>query len=202
MGILYFTDENLKWIGSLIDSEINKITDKSKITKWNSILEKIDSLREVNIEINITSEEVKEAKEILETLENLLHEYSEMKGVSDVDAYDHLKKEFAIQLMYLGSIKDKFVDELDYVEDVFKKEIRAKLVDEISELEGYSFTKADKLVEKDERYVNIRKKVHQLRKLSNNIKTKYLFYMQSWSMIFQSVSTASKERHTSNNNND
>ena len=125
-----------------------------------------------------------------------------MSDIGVTDGYDMLKKEMATKLQYLSTYKDIFLNEANYIEDMLKKEIRITLVEEIKLLEKCSFTQADKLVEKDRRYTTLRDQVYYVKKVSNRIKTKYQFYMQLWQMIFQSVSTATKEMYSTKNNRD
>lgn len=197
---LHFTQENIEWLSTLVDEAISRTDNEIKLLKLNGINEKLHKLNSVEVEVGITSEDIKAMKASVGRLQDITEKYVTQKGISNVNVYDELKKDMNGELAYLGTLKDLFLDELSYSEDVFKKEIRAQIVDELSELEGVSFTKADKLVEKDIRYSNMRKKVHGLKKLSNNVKTKYDFYLKTWNMIFQSVSTATKERHNDNNN--
>ena len=200
MAEVYFTKENFHWLEALTDEALTKTTDKVKLLKLGSIKNKLEKLKETDIDVNISEEDIKEASAVLDRLETIVKDYTEQKGIAGADKYDELKKQMAGELHYLGSLKDTFMDELTYTEDVFKKEIRIRIVDEIKDDSGVSFSQADKLVEKDVRYVNMRKKVHKLRRLANNIKTKYDYYLKVWNMVFQSVSTAIKERHSDNNN--
>lgn len=55
-------------------------------------------------------------------------------------------------------------------------------------------------MEIDARYLAVKKEIQKVSQLSDRIKTTYDFYMKMWQGVFQSVSTASKERFAGSNN--
>lgn len=200
--MLQFTEENIKWLLMLTDDATSRTTDKVKLAKLGSLRTKIEKLGEERLQVTIGQELVDEVNVTLKDLQQLIETYTNMSDISALEEYDTIKRQMTAKLQYLATCKDIFYDEVNYLEEVLKKEIRIKLAMEIKDSEGISFTQADKVVEKDARYTVLRDQVYDIKKMANQLKTKYDFYMKTWQMVFQSVSTASKEKFTTRNNND
>lgn len=200
--LLAFTDENLLWLDSLISEAMERTTDEVKLVKMEDMRKKVQAIGQERLDTSITQEQITDTNLVLSDLEAITNAYSMNTDISDLETYDKVKKQITGKLQYLATYKDIFLEETNYLEDVFKKEIRVRLTMAIKESEGVSFTQADKLVEGDVRYTELRKEIYYLKRLSTSIKNKYAFYMQFWQMVFQSVSTASKEKYASRHNND
>lgn len=200
--MLEFTEENIDWLEKLIKQSIDKTNDELKKGKLNQLLNKISRLGEFKLKTSIEEKDLLEINNVIEDLEGLTLQYSNLHDISALEEYDKLKKTFSAKLQYLSTYKDILCDEVNYLDSTLRKEIRISIALNIKEEEGVSFTQADKMVEKDKRYTILRDQVDYVERIANKIKTKYSFYMQLWQMIFQNVSTASKERYASNNNND
>ena len=200
--LLSFTEENLVWLDSLVVEAMNRTKDEVKLVKMTDMRQKIEAIGQERLTVTITKEQIEETDTVISDLQTITDEYAKSTDISALELYDTTKKKITSKLQYLATYKDIFMDESNYLEDVFKKEVRIRLAMEIKESEGVSFTQADKLVDTDVRYTQLRSEVHYVKRIANKIKTKYDFYMKFWQMVFQSVSTASKERYASRHNND
>ena len=109
------------------------------------------------------------------------------------------------RLEFLMTCKDEFATQATYFEDYLIKQLRTTVLKDITETrkdengKATSVAQADKLVEIDSRYLAVKKEIQKIVELSDSIKTAYDFYMKMWQGVFQSVSTASKERFASVN---
>lgn len=189
------TEENVQWLSLLVEQASEKTTDNVKKVKLKSLLEKVNLLGKHELKVTITSAQIKAIDEVLKDLEEITSEYTNAMDITDLEVYDKIKKKFTAKLEFLSTYKVLFNEEINYLEDVLKKEIRVHITMEIKDEEGISFTQADKMVEKDIRYTRLRDHIYNLKMISTKIKTKYEFYSQLWQMVFQSVSTASKEKY-------
>lgn len=204
-----FNKENIEWLLALTNQAISKVKDDDvKLNKLKNISNNLTELSKVNVKITISEDDIKNTNKLLEELKKLTDKYSKMSDISDVNQYDELKKLMSSKLQTLSTYKDIFLNESTYLEDYLKKEFRVKIIQEMMENDTdvngkkVSFTQADKLVDIDSRYLLVKEKVRKVESLANSIKTKYLFYLQLWQLVFQSVSTASKEKFSTQNNND
>jgi len=190
-----FSEENLKWLNALVIQAKEKTSDVDKQQKLLDLSNKLEMLKNNMLPISIKEKDIKETKEVIEELEQLAIKYSSLSDITSVSQYDEIKKQMANKLQYLSTYKDVFQDEATYLEEILKKEIKMNVVEDLVLVDKVSFTQAEKLVEKDKRYTILRDQVWSIKKLANNIKTKYDFHMKLWQMVFQSCSTASKEKH-------
>lgn len=197
-----FTEENIEWIAKLIEESVDRAGSEEKKIKLEHLKNKILALGEFKFDVKVTEQDLKGINEVLSDLEKLTATYSSLHDISALEEYDKIKKQFASKLEFLSTYKDILLDEVNYLDDLLKKEFRITIALNIKEEEGVSFTQADKMVEMDKRYTVLRGQVDSLSRIANKVKTKYDFYMKLWQMIFQNVSTASKEKYTSLNNND
>ena len=195
-----FSEENLKWLNALVIQAKEKTSDVDKQQKLLDLSDKLEMLKNNMLPISIKEKDIKETKEVIEELEQLANKYSSLSDITSVPQYDEIKKQMANKLQYLSTYKDVFQDEATYLEEILKKEIKMNVVEDLVLVDKVSFTQAEKLVEKDKRYTILRDQVWSIKKLANNIKTKYDFHMKLWQMVFQSVSTASKEKHSATHN--
>lgn len=200
--LLTFTEENLTWLDSLVDEAMSRTDDKVKLVKMADMRTKLEKLGQEKLNVTITQMQIDETNQVIADLQLITDEYANQSDISALEIYDSTKKKITSKLQYLATYKDIFMDEANYLEEVFKKEVRIRLAMEIKESEGVSFTQADKLVDNDVRYTELRKDVYYVKRIANKIKTKYDFYMKLWQMVFQNVSTASKEKYASRHNND
>lgn len=197
-----FTEENIDWMAKLIEESIGRTNSEEKKIKLEHLKSKVLALGELKFTVNVSETDLKGISEVLLDLEGLTKSYSNLHDISDLEAYDKLKKQFASKLEYLATYKDILLDEVNHLDDILKKEMRIRLALNIKEEEGVSYSQADKMVDMDKRYTVPREQINNLERVANRVKTKYDFYMKLWQMIFQNVSTASKEKYTSANNSD
>ena len=190
-----FSEENLTWLNALVLQAKEKTTDADKQNKLSDLSLKLLLLKDNMLSISIKEKDIKDTKEVMEELEALANKYSSLSDITSVQEYDTIKKQMSNKLQYLSTYKDIFQDEATYLEEILKKEIKMNVVEDLVLVDKVSFTQAEKLVEKDKRYTILRDQVWSIKKLANNIKTKYDFHMKLWQMVFQSCSTASKEKH-------
>ena len=190
-----FSEENLTWLNALVLQAKEKTTDADKQNKLSDLSLKLLLLKDNMLSISIKEKDIKDTKEVMEELEALANKYSSLSDITSVQEYDTIKKQMSNKLQYLSTYKDNFQDEATYLEEILKKEIKMNVVEDLVLVDKVSFTQAEKLVEKDKRYTILRDQVWSIKKLANNIKTKYDFHMKLWQMVFQSCSTASKEKH-------
>lgn len=204
-----FTDENITWLKALLDQAKGKAAVKGqaeKVRKIEELYEKVGNLIVGDIQTTITEEKVDRVNHVLKELEYLVSTYTKITDLGDLFQYDRIKKEMTARLEFLMTCKDEFATQASYLEDYLKKEYRTMILHDISENrkdengKSTSISQADKLVEIDARYLAVKKEIQKVSQLSDRIKTTYDFYMKMWQGVFQSVSTASKERFAGSNN--
>lgn len=185
----------------LVKQAISKAGDRPElIEELDDIISKLD-VDEFSIQSSINEEDLTYVYEVIEKMEKIIEQYVKFIDVNNIEALETAKKELSVNLMYLSSYKDKFMYEIEYIEDVFKKEIFAKLTSEISLKEGISYTQAEKKVNADERYCVLRKQITELKTTMNTLKTKYDFFSKMIQVIVQSISVAGKEHYVNRVNN-
>lgn len=202
--MLQFTEENIQWLDLLIEEAKKKTENETKITKLSDLQDKLQLLGENTLNTSITEQQINDVNDTLKELQDITDAYSNQVDISVLEEYDHLKKRMSTKLEFLATFKDIFIEEANYLEDTLKKEIRGRIANDIknNDPECKSFSQADSMVEFDTRYTSLKSHVYYVKKVANNLKTKYDFYMKFWQMIFQSVSTASKERYASRYSNE
>lgn len=184
-------------IVKLVEQAIPKVRDRPDVlTELEGIVDKMSVSDEFSLALNISEEDMTYATEVIGRMEKLVSRYVNELDVNDIYGLEEVKKELTVQLMYLSSYKDKFLYEIEYMEDVFKKEVFAKLTQEISLKEGVSYTQAEKKVNADERYSNLRREVVEANIFMGTIKTKYDFFSKIIQVIVQSISVAGKEHYS------
>ena len=180
----------------LVTQAISKVGDRPDVLEeLEDIVSKCSESEEFSLELTISKEDIIYIYEVLERLEDLIKTYVENVEVNDIDSLESIKKHVSVNLMYISSFKDKLVYEVEYLEDVFKKEIFTKIAEEISMSQGVSFTQAEKKVHGDERYCDLRKQLYTLKTTMNFVKTKYDFFSKMVQVIVQSISVAGKEHY-------
>ena len=186
----------------LVSQAISKVGDRPEVLEeLEDIVSKCSESDEYSLELTISKEDILYIYEVLGRLEELIKTYVENVEVNDIDSLENIKKHVSVNLMYISSFKDKLVYEVEYLEDVFKKEIFTKIAEEISGTQGISFTQAEKKVNGDERYCDLRKQLYTLKTTMNFVKTKYDFFSKMVQVIVQSISVAGKEHYSSRVNN-
>lgn len=171
----------------ILDSE----KDSSVIEELNGI-NKIISDNSFQLQFGVGVEFFKEVDECLEQLSELTKLYSNMVDLQVLQEYDVIKKRMTSLLDYLATLKDLINNEVNFSEDVLKKEFKAQISKLIVEEQGISLTQAEKVVYADDRYAS------QLRRLKPYVdygvitKTKYDLYIRVLQSVTQSVSTANK----------
>ena len=148
------------------------------------------------LHLNLPEEEMVYAMEVIKRMEEIFENYVRKIDVNDIVSLEEAKKELSVQLMYLSSYKDKFLYQIEYMEDVFKKEMFAKLTQEISTRDGISYTQAEKKVNADSRYAELRKQIVEANTFMSQVKTKYDFFAKMIQVIVQSISVAGKEQYS------
>ena len=180
----------------LVTQAISKVGDRPDVLEeLEDIVSKCSESEEFCLELTISKEDIVYIYEVLERLEDLIKTYVENVEVNDIDSLESIKKHVSVNLMYISTFKDKLVYEVEYLEDVFKKEIFTKIAEEISMSQGVSFTQAEKKVNGDERYCDLRKQLYTLKTTMNFVKTKYDFFSKMVQVIVQSISVAGKEHY-------
>ena len=180
----------------LVTQAISKVGDRPDVLEeLEDIVSKCSESEEFSLELTISKEDIVYIYEVLERLEDLIKTYVENVEVNDIDSLESIKKHVSVNLMYISTFKDKLVYEVEYLEDVFKKEIFTKIAEEISMSQGVSFTQAEKKVNGDERYCDLRKQLYTLKTTMNFVKTKYDFFSKMVQVIVQSISVAGKEHY-------
>lgn len=186
----------------LVEKAIEKVElrdepDPDLIAELNGIVDKMSIEEDYSLSLNIPQEDMEYASSVIERMKEIVRRYVTKTDVNDLVGLEEIKKELAAQLMYLSSYKDKFIFEIEYMEDVFKKEIFAKITGEISLKEGVSYTQAEKKVNADVRYTDLRKQVNEAKIYMTTIKTQYDYFSKMLQVIVQSVSVAGKEHYSS-----
>ena len=180
----------------LVEQAILKVEDRPILLKeLEGIISEMEGKDDFTLIPRISVDETVYVFEVLERLDKVVETYVKHTDVNDIESLENCKKELSIQLMYLSTYKDKFLYEIDYLEDVFKKEIFSKLTSEISLKDGISFTQAEKKVPADPRYCNLREQITQLKTNMMTIKTRYDFFSKMIQVIIQSISVAGKEQY-------
>lgn len=206
--MITFTSENIEWLQALIKQAETKAANKGeaiKVKKLQEIHDKVGKLIVGDIETKITEEKIGQIDRVLKELEYLTNLYTSIVDIGDIIQYDRIKKEMTAKLEFLMTRKDEFATEASYLDDYLKKQYRTTILKDITESrkdengKATSVAQADKLVEIDARYLAVKKEIQKVSQLSDRIKTAYDFYMKMWQGVFQSVSTASKERFASSN---
>lgn len=181
----------------LVQKAIPKVGDRPELkAELEDVVEKLQNDGGIHFKSSISSEDIEYVNELIQRLEEIVEEYVKTIDVNDIERLETSKKELTVNLMYLSTFKDKFLYEIEYLEDVFKKEIFSKLTSEISLKEGISYTQAEKKVNADERYMNLRKELSILKNTMSSIKTKYDFFIKMVQVIVQSISVAGKEHYS------
>lgn len=200
---------DVDWLKEMINYGISKSeNDLKKQDKLRALLIKIDNVIDPSLKINVTSKDISDVHEILDSLEKVLTEYTNTIDISNVDLYDNYKKRVAANLASLSALHSKLQNESSKLEDYLKKELRTSIIKEMMENgedpngKKFSFTQADKMVEIDETYLIVKRQVTQVTDTASLVKIKYGLFTQLWQMIFQNVSVATKESYMSKVNND
>lgn len=181
----------------LVQQAVSKASDRPEVlADLEEILQKIESRDDISIKSSINEEDMMYVSQVIKNLEAILNNYVKTIDVNNIEGLENAKKEMAINLMYLSSYKDKFMYEIEYLEDVFKKEIFSKITSEISLIEGISYTQAEKKVPADSRYSALRTQITELKVIMNTLKTKYDFFSKMIQVIVQSISVAGKEHYS------
>lgn len=199
-------DNEREKITLLVEQAIKKVESKDEpdtdlLAELYSIVDKMSIDEDYSLPLRIPEEEMVYASEVIKRMEEIVDKYVNKLDVNDLVGLEEVKKELSAQLMYLSSYKDKFLYEINYMEDVFKKEILAKIATEISLKEGISFTQAEKKVNGDVRYSDLRRQVTESNIYMATVKTKYDFFSKMVQVIIQSISVAGKEQYSSKMSN-
>lgn len=194
-----YTSDELALIKQMTEYSLSKLSEGKEDIKKNleSILTKTETVSEYNLPTNIKVEEIGIASQLISSIEANIQKYVSLQGSGNLVILEEIKKSITGEMVTLATFRDRFTFELEYLEDVFKKEIFSQLMKEISFNSGVSVTQAEKLVNNDDRYKKIRRDLHNLRLNIGTLKTKYAFFEKTLQLIIQSVSVASKELHNS-----
>jgi hypothetical protein len=193
-----FDSEEYRVIKMLIEGNKEKVKDNVELTAvLDTILHKIEGVNEVSLPTSISREDMATVTGLINSIENNIKRYTSAPGGANLLLLETIKKEITQEMVYLSSFRDRFIYELEFLDEVFRKELFSQLVKEISTRDGISITQAEKVVNIEDRYMKIRRDLQSLKIILGNVKTKYSFFEKSLQLIIQSVSVAGKELHNS-----
>lgn len=193
-----FDSEEYRVIRLLIESNKEKVKGNAELTQTlNNILSKIEYVSEITLPVNITREEITTVNTLTSSIEEKIKQYTNLPSGGNMLELESIKKQITSEMSTLSSYRDKFAYEVEFLDDVFKKEVFAQLVREISTRDGISIPQAEKVVPNEEKYKKLKRDLHNLKIVIGNLKTKYMFFEKVLQIIIQSVSVASKELHNS-----
>lgn len=191
--------EQLRYLNRCIDKNIELLDNE----KDNQVIEKLGAIKELlnNNEIvlsfSLPDNIFQEVNSCITKLEEYCKYYASLADLHVLSEYDIIKKETTVQLEYLATLKDMLNNEVNFNEDILKKEIKSKVVTLIVEETGCSVSQAEKLVFADVRYSSQLRALKPYADYAQITKTKYDFYMKMLQSVTQSVSTATKEMNAS-----
>lgn len=193
-----FDSQELQLIKQLIEKNIKKVEGLPDVHKsLSTIVEKIEGVSDLSLPTTITKAEIIQVTEMVTSIENNIRKYTSLNSGNNLVMLETIKKEITHEMSYLSSFRDKFIFELEFLDEVFKKEFFSQLTKEIALASGVSVNQAEKLVNTDEKYKKLRRDLHSLKLIMGTLKTKYTFFEKSLQLIIQSVSVAGKELHNS-----
>ena len=188
------TPKQKKFLVRCVEKNID-LLDNEKDSGVIEELKNINSIisnNDFQLGFSIGSDTFDEVDECLQQLKELTTLYSNMVDLQVLQEYDVIKKRMTSLLDYLATLKDLISNEVNFNEDILKKEFKAQISKLIVEEQGISLTQAEKVVYADDRYAS------QLRRLKPYVdygvitKTKYDLYIRVLQAVTQSVSTANK----------
>nr|DAQ46025.1 MAG TPA: hypothetical protein [Caudoviricetes sp.]DAU65262.1 MAG TPA: hypothetical protein [Caudoviricetes sp.] len=185
-----------KWVVKCIENTIKTLdteTHKEVIEELENIKKNFTEGSVTRLEFKMSHEDLKEIDECLEQLEEISKYYSSVLDIHITQEYDKIKKAMTPLLEYLATLKDTVNNDVSFNEDLLKKEIKAEVIQLLSEEKGISVTQSEKLVYTDPRYSKEFRRLRIYNDYANITKTKYDFYLRVLTNVTQSVSTASKE---------
>ena len=185
-----------KWVVKCIDNTIKTLDNESQ----KEVIEELENIKKnftegsvTRLEFKMSPEDLKEIDDCLEQLEEISKYYSSVLDIHITQEYDKIKKAMTPLLEYLATLKDTVNNDVSFNEDLLKKEIKAEVIQLLSEEKGISVTQSEKLVYTDPRYSKEFRRLRIYNDYANITKTKYDFYLRVLTNVTQSVSTASKE---------
>lgn len=188
------TPKQKKFLVRCVEKNIDLLDDE----KDSGVIEELKNINSIisnndfQLGFSIGSDTFDEVDECLQQLKELTTLYSNMVDLQVLQEYDVIKKRMTSLLDYLATLKDLISNEVNFNEDILKKEFKAQISKLIVEEQGISLTQAEKVVYADDRYAS------QLRRLKPYVdygvitKTKYDLYIRVLQSVTQSVSTANK----------
>lgn len=190
------TEEQTMWLTALLEEAVGRANTDEKKGKLLSLKEKVAHAFSFIPSINTTEQDVKDAKEILESLRRITETYTENPDLEAVDDYEYIKREMIGQLEYLSTIREKIVDDANFMKDYLRKELYSTLALEYTDptdgSKGVSQAKADRLVEVDPRYLTVKKQYNRIQEVASMVKTRYEHYTRTLQAVIQSCSSARK----------
>lgn len=193
-----FDSREYKVIKMLIEGNKDKVKDNPELTNTlESILSKIETVDEVSLPVNVTQNEIAEVVRLTTSIETKIKKYTSLSGGNNLLELETIKKEITNEMTYLSSYRDRFIYELEFLDEVFRKEIYSRLLVELNKSTGISIAQAEKVINNDARYQKTRRDLNNLKIIIGNLKTKYSFFEKALQLIIQSVSVAGKELHNS-----
>ena len=181
-------DEKQKVI-LLVNQAIEKAKDRPELKEeLIEITKKLSNSNDYSIHVSSLTPNIEYVNGVIKAMEGIVTKYTKQIDVNDIVGLEEAKKELSINLMYFSSYKDKLMYEVEYLEDVFKKEMFAKKTADISLNEGVSYTQAEKKVNADPEYMELRKQIYGLKSNIQTLKTKYDFFSKMVQVIVQSIS--------------
>lgn len=190
----------IEWdkIKALVDQAVSKAVERPELQKsLSEISEKIKLIQTFSLKVSVNLGDIELMHSTINRLKTLVGDYTRLKGTTDLDALNNIKVGITGELMYLATLRDEFLLEIEYLDEMYKKEILPQVIQDIADTEKISFTQAEKKAPGDSRMNRLRADVYTLKKAIAPIKTSYDFYSRALQMVMQSISTLTKESRNS-----
>lgn len=188
-----------EWLRTFVKEHIGEGGEKT-VMRLDKRLDNYISLCKLEPPITLSEEEIENSESCLSRLDALVKEYSYGSSSLSIDTLEELKRKMAGEIGYLATLRSEFEYQSNVLEEFSKRQFKATLIGEISEEQRVSVNQAEKIVEKDMRYVAMRRQSTTVDKYANKLKLKYSAYSQTWHSIIQSISVLSKESYSKSSN--
>jgi hypothetical protein len=202
--MLQFTTTDLQIIDWLRTEAADKLTiPKEKLGLVTTCLNKLHKVLSTDFSEEVGEGDITTIEEVLKNLDAVCKLYFTAKGITDLMYYEDLKKELAGYMGNLADLKDRFYTQATVMEEYSKKEYKARIttaiVNEAAVEDRMSYSRAEKLVEEDARYIVAKKQSQDVKKYATSLRTRYDYYDSVWQSVRQTISVLGKERYSSGN---
>ena len=205
---MHFTQKELLELQKLSNWASEQMSSKpARKVVWDSINDKLGELTTLDLDVNISAQQVADSVEVMGHLDRLCMEYAQTTNITDVDRFIKLK--LAVN-GYLGAFTDFYglvLVEANRLENVTRKYHKMRIIELICKEPAPGTTKtasmnmAKELVEGDIRYCAVKEVVNHWFSLSLRLRSKLTFYSATLKNISQSIATAKSERSSNQSNN-